>query len=196
MAAELSLALRDIVGRAAKIPVGNSGEVARLRKRYEGCSDNVVVLVDCSSSMADTIGSLDVRKIEHCRIALKDLLQSHPGATIIAFGSYAKTLRTVDELPDWFSLMGSTNLVAGIQEAAKLKPRRTIIISDGMPDAGGRGVEEALDAMTGQVDCVYCGPDGHPAISYLHGLARRTGGQQMTFDGCAELSPMIRGLLA
>jgi uncharacterized protein with von Willebrand factor type A (vWA) domain len=177
------------------VPIGDSGEVARLRKRYENASHVEVVLVDCSHSMADEIGSLDIRKIEHARIALKDLIEFRPKTIIIAFGSYAKTLRGPEDIPDWFHLMGSTNLTAALEEAAKLKPRRTVIISDGLPDNADTPAE-MVEQMTGRIDCVYCGPDGHPAVAYLQSLARKGGGEQMTFDGCKELSPMIRGLLA
>lgn len=193
MPGELSSVLRDIVSKAANAPTGNTGEVARIKKRFEGCTDALVVLADCSGSMNDSIGSSGLRKIEHLKIALSDLLTAHPAAIIIAFGSSAKRLRGPEDLSE--NLLGSTNLCAGIDLAMKLKPRRTVIISDGLPD-DEKGAAQMVDDLTGQVDCVYCGPDGHPAIRYLHSLARAGGGRAMTFDGCRELSPMIRGLLA
>lgn len=188
---ELSSILRDIVSKAAKAPTGNTGEIARLRKRYEGCSDVEVVLVDCSGSMASCIGSQDLPKIEHARIALTDLLSARPLTVIIAFGSYAKTINSPNDLSD---CMGGTNLGAAIEEVAKLKPRRTVIISDGLPDSESSATE-AVGKITGRVDAIYCGPDGHPAVAFLQSLTRIGGGQQMTYDGYRELSPMICGLL-
>ena len=196
MPGELSNVLQNIINRAAKTPTGSTGEVARMRARFEKAGDAKVVLLDLSGSMGDLIGSSNMRKIEHAKIALTDLLQAHPKITIIGFGSYTKVLTDPQEIPSTsYGLMGSTNLTAGIEAAAKLKPRRTIILSDGLPDNRDTA-EAAIDGLTGQVDCVYCGPDGHPAVAYLQSLARKGGGTQMTFDGCRELSPMIRGLLA
>lgn len=193
MPSELSSVLRDIVSKAAKAPTGNTGEIARIKKRFEGCSNDTVVLCDVSSSMNDMIGSLSLRKIQHLKIALTDLLSAHPDAIIIAFGSTAQIIRAPDDLSE--NLWGSTNLCAGLDLAAKLKPRRTVIISDGMPD-DKNGAATMVDNLTGQVDTIYCGPDGHPAIQYLQSLSRAGGGRHMTFDGCRELAPMIRGLLA
>ncbi len=191
---ELSNVLRDIVSRAAKKPTGSESEIARLRKRHQNATGVKVALVDLSGSMASSIGSLGVKKIEHLRIAMKDLLTAHPDMIILGFGSYTKRINSVGALNE-NNLMGGTNLTAAIEEAALLRPSRTVIISDGLPDNESTAYD-AIDNLTGQVDCVYCGPDGHPAVAYLASLSRRGGGNQMTFDGCRQLSPMIRGLLA
>ena len=195
MAGDLTNILRDIVSKAASAPTSNTGDVARMRKRFEGASQKKVVLVDLSGSMASYIGSAGIAKIEHCRIALTDLLTSHPDLIIIGFGSIVKRMKSAKDLPDAAHLWGGTDLTAAIEEAQTLKPARTIIISDGCPD-NEESASDAVDNLTGRVDCVYCGPDGHPAVAYLQSLARKGGGAQMTFDGCLELSPMIRGLLA
>ncbi len=197
MSTSLSSVLRDIVKKAATAPTNatTNEELAKLRKRFDNCSDAVVVLADCSGSMSDLIGRTDIRKIDHLRIALTDLLQAHPKIVLIAFGSYPKVLRGVDDLPDYFHLMGSTGLTEAIEMAIPMKPRRTIIITDGCPD-DATGSTAAIDDLTGRIDTVYCGPDGHPAVDFLLSLARKGAGRHMTFDGCHELSPMIRGLLA
>lgn len=197
MSTSLTHVLRDVIKKAAAAPAttGTNEELAKLRKRFDNCSDVVVVLADCSGSMSDVIGSSDLHKIDHLRIAITDLMKAHPKIVLIAFGSYAKILRGPEELPDWFHLMGSTALTEAIEMAVPMRPRRTVIISDGCPnnqDSSAAAIEE----LTGRVDTVYCGPDGHPAITFLQSLARKGAGQHMTFDGCRELSPMIRGLLA
>lgn len=194
MAGELSNILNDIVKRAAEIPVGKSDEIARLRQRFAGASKVKVALVDVSGSMGDLIGLGDVPKIEHCRIALTDLLVSHPDMKIIAFGSIVQTLKSPADLPTKFNLWGGTNLAGAIEEAILLKPARTIIISDGVPD-NERSAIDACQRITGQIDCVYCGPDQHPAVQFLASLAKLGGGTQMTFDGCLELGTMMHRLL-
>lgn len=194
MAGDLTNILRDIVSKAANASNGSTGDVARMRKRFEGASQKKVALVDVSSSMSSLIGSSDIPKIEHCRIALTDLMTSHPDLIIIAFGSMVRRLKNLKELPDANHLWGGTDLTCAIEEAQQLKPARTIIISDGCPD-NEQTASDAAENLTGRIDCVYCGPDGHPAVAYLQSLARKGGGRQMTFDGCLELSPMIRGLL-
>ncbi len=105
-----------------------------------------------------------------------------------------KKLKSIKDLPDENHLWGGTDLAGAIEEAAEMKPGRTIIISDGCPD-NEQMATEAVENLSGRVDTVYCGPDGHPAVAYLQSLSRRGGGVHMTFDGCRELSPMIRGLL-
>lgn len=194
MPVDLSSLLRDVVKKAATAPTagGTESDIARMRKRFDHCGNKIVVLADCSGSMSSSIGSLGVTKMEHLMIALKDLLSAHPEVTIIAFNSYVKTLNSIHEM---LAPSGSTNLTEALEVAAKLTPRRTIIISDGLAD-DTKSASEMVDQVTGRIDCVYCGPDGHPAVAFLQSLARRGAGHQMTFDGCKELSPMIRGLLA
>lgn len=196
MANDLSCILRDVVSRAAKAPVAENEDLARLRKRFADCTDDTVVLCDCSGSMRDMIGHSGISKMEHLEIALNDLLRAHPRVILIAFSSTAQRVKNTAGVTDHYRRYGgSTNLTDAIEEAAKLRPRRTVIISDGLPDNADTATE-AIDDLTGQVDCVYCGPDGHPAVAFLQSLARKGGGHQMTFDGCRELAPMIRGLLA
>lgn len=196
MPAELSNILQGIVKKATTVPAGENPELARMRKRFTDCTNATVVLCDISGSMMDIIGHSGIRKIDHLTIALADLMKVHPSVELISFGFDARRVKNVKELMYEFDHSGgSTNLTAGIEMASKLRPRRTVIISDGMPDNQDTATK-AIDDLTGRVDCVYCGPDGHPAVGFLQSLARRGGGDQMTFDGCAALSPMIRGLLA
>ena len=70
MPGELSNILQNIINRAAKTPTGSTGEVARMRARFEKAGDAKVVLFDLSGSMGDLIGSSNMRKIEHAKIAL------------------------------------------------------------------------------------------------------------------------------
>ncbi len=191
MAGELTNVLKDIIGKAAKAPVGDGSEIARIRKRFNDAGDQVIAVCDCSGSMYDPIGNSNISKIEHLRIALRDLQAAHPKLRILAFGSRMRWVTNVDDID---ANLGGTNLAGALEEVSKLKPRRTIIISDGVPDNKDAALD-MVDLVTGRIDCVYCGPDGHPAIAYLHSLARRGGGDQMTFDGCNQLGPMVRALI-
>lgn len=195
MSTALTNLLQDIVKKAASAPAAQDSDLSKMRARFSNCSDDIVVLADCSGSMGDAIGGSNIRKIEHLRIALTDLTKSHPGAIIFAFGYGAQRIHHISALPNENNLMGGTDLTTAIEEAAKLRPRRTVIISDGLPD-NEKTASEAIDTLTGQVDTIYCGPDGHPAIQFLQSLSRKGGGRQMTFNGGNELAPMVRGLLA
>lgn len=196
MSNALTTVLQDLVKKAASAPAGTNPDLAKLRARFTNCGDDIVILADCSGSMAEGIGANNIRKIEHLRIALTDLLKYNPKAIIFAFGWGAKRIKDIRALPNENNLMGSTNMTAGIEEAIKLKPRRTVIISDGLPDNMDTA-SKAIDDLTGQVDVIYCGPDGHPAIQFMQSLARKGGGQQMTFNGTGiALGTQVQRLLA
>jgi hypothetical protein len=92
------------------------------------------------------------------------------------------------------SLGGGTNLAGALEVAARRKPRKTIVISDGLPDSEIAALE-AAERMTGAIDTIYCGPDEHPAVQFLQKLSRQTGGREVTWDGRHEISGIIRGLL-
>jgi hypothetical protein len=194
MSNELTFNLQDIIKRAASTTV--EGPAAKMRKRFTDATNEVVVLCDCSGSMCDAIGSLHMSKFEHLQIALKDVLHGFPRIRLIAFGSTTMECPTPSHLPSPMSggLGGSTNLAAGLMLAAKYKPRKTIVISDGLPDSESAATE-AVQHLTGSVDTIYCGPDGHPAVAFLASLARSTGGRQATWDGYREISSVIFGLL-
>ncbi len=196
MSSALTNLLQDVVKKAASAPAGTNPELAKIRARFQDCGNDVVILADCSGSMAERIGGLPVRKIEHLRIALTDLLKYNPAAIIIIFGWGAQRIKNIRELPNENNLMGGTDMTSAIEEAAKLKPRRTVIISDGLPD-NEKSASDAVDNLTGQVDAIYCGPDGHPAIQFLQSLARKGGGNQMTFNGTGvSLGTTMQRLLA
>lgn len=188
MSKELSAPLRDIVRRAAENRV--EGPASRIRARFEGASDNILVVADCSGSMDEPIGALTLSKYEHLKLALSDVLRHHPKIRIIAFSYMAKEV-TPDLLPH---PCGGTDLAGALTYAAKFTPRKTVVISDGLPD-DERAALEAAQTLTGSIDTIYCGPDGHPALDFLRQLSRDTGGTSVQWDGYREISTMIRGLL-
>lgn len=186
----LSLPLLDIVKRASRAPA--SGEVAAIRKRMNGASGARVILCDTSGSMADHVGSTGMRKIDHLQVALEDTLKLDPGIILIAFDSRAKRIPSAAKLP---APNGGTALHLALDMAADLKPSRTIVISDGCPDSEEYALEVAR-TMTGVINTIYCGPDGHPAIAFLRLLSEQTGGKHFTWDGVkTELASGVRALL-
>ena len=187
---ELSAPLAEIVRRASERTV--EGPAAKLKLRFANASDEIIVLCDCSGSMADRLGDLTTSKWEHLRITLEDILKTHPKIRVIAFASDAE-LASGASLP---TPCGGTDLARGLQLAGQFKPRKTIVISDGMPDSKEHA-RAAADAMTGAIDTIYCGPDGETeAIGFLRSLARSTGGCHVTWAGYrSPLGPGIRALL-
>lgn len=190
---EVSSPLADIIKRAMNRK--SSGAIsearAKIEKRMQGASDEILVVCDLSGSMDDFIGNGGTSKYEHLKIALNDIRRSYSKVRVILFSSGAEEWKggTIPQ-PN-----GGTNLAGALAFARKWKPKKTIIISDGVPDNEIAAQQEA-DAITGEVDTIYCGPDGHPAIQFLRSLAHSTGGTNLNWDGYrSELAANIRGLL-
>lgn len=226
MSTEVTSPLAELIKRAASQPAPE-GPAAKIRKRFEGCTDNVAVLLDVSGSMADCVSGAppmlagaapvsQMTKWDHLQYALRDVIASgHLGLRLIYFGSrvalvpkhpwkqdvcvkckVAKSPSNVHEqcvaaIPP---PGGGTPLDRAIEEASKLKPRKTIIISDGLPDHA-EACMEAIETLSGAVDTIYCGPDADPAVQFLRSLARAGAGTHVTWDGYRQLSQTIRGLL-
>jgi hypothetical protein len=196
MSDEVASLLRRIIERLAKTDI-KDGPAAQVRKRYTNASDVIAVLCDCSGSMTDLVGSSGISKFHHLQIALEDLQHGFPKIRLIAFGSTAKEFKTAKEIPDphrTAPLGHGTNLTAALEMAARLKPRKTIIISDGLPDES-QGPIDIADTMTGSIEAIYCGPDGHPALAFLRSLCHSTGGSAVAWDGRGEISGVIRLML-
>lgn len=193
MSEEISSPLANIIKAAmSSKPNGPLAEIrAKLEKRTERASDVTVVLADCSGSMFESIGALQMTKYDHLQVALKDVLRFHPGIRVVAFNSGVQEVKGgLLPMP-----VGGTDLAGALKHAARWKPKKTIIISDGIPDNEPAAVREA-DRMTGMIDTIYCGPDAHPAIEFLRSLSRDTGGVSIVWDGHrSELSSNIRGLI-
>ncbi len=182
--------LKSIINRLASTEV--QGPAAQMKKRFADCSNAIVVLCDCSGSMDDGIGGLDLSKFEHLKIALEDILQTWPQIKLVAFSSLAKEVKGPKNLPP---PGGGTDLARALLFAAKWRPRKTIVISDGMPDHEGAALA-AAQGLTGAIDTIYCGPDEHPAVEFLRRLSRECAGSSVVWDGVKMgITYAIRGLL-
>lgn len=189
---EIASPLQDIIRKAMESKA--EGPIAKLRKRFEGCSPVIAVLCDVSSSMCEGIGALGLSKYRHLEAALKDVFESHPHIKIIAFGWNARMVDDPAQLPPPHD--GDTDLAAGLALAARLKPRKTIVISDGLPTDGDKALKVA-GRMTGSIDTIYCGQESHDKpIAFLRQLARDTGGTEIVWDGYkASIGSTIRAMI-
>jgi Mg-chelatase subunit ChlD len=191
MSSELQSPLKSIIQKLAAKDI--EGPAAKMQRRFTECSSEVVVLLDTSSSMGDLIGSQNLSKFEHLAIALDDVLQFWPKVRLVAFGNTVQVVSNPKKLP---YPCGGTPLAQALVLAARWKPRKTIVISDGLPDREDLALE-AAEELTGSIDTIYCGPDSHPAVEFLRSLTRQTGGVSMEWDGYkTSISSAIKGLLA
>lgn len=158
--------------------------------------DSIVVLADVSPSMAEADGGTRERKTRFQ--LLVTALQSLPKEVrIVAFSGTTYETSAANVRLDMER--GGTALHLAIDAAAKYKPVRTIIISDGEPDSE-QLARQALDKLTGIVDVIYCGsPTNAAARNFLESLARAgAGGFYQTgdqVDVAKQLPAVIAGLL-
>jgi Mg-chelatase subunit ChlD len=152
---------------------------------------STVLLCDVSASMDETAGRR--RKIDILRDALADLAVLK--AQLVAFSTHAMPVARPQDLPE---PDGGTALHHGLDAAARYRPSRTVVISDGRPNSQ-RAALAAAERVPGRIDVVYCGPDSDiVAIDFMRRLARVGGGQVVIRDlarGHALLAGDVRAML-
>lgn len=196
MTNDLSTVYGDIIAQAAETP-RQTGETARVQKRLGGASDALLILADVSSSMDEMASSRT--KYDLLREALGQARRTAPNARLVTFASWPLEIAPGQDLP---LPSGSTALDAALEYAIPLRPRWTLVISDGQPNDPDAALA-AVDRITGTVDVLYCGPDGDvKAIAFMRRLARLGGGRVTVHDvvkaakgGRAELATLVQGLL-
>lgn len=180
---DLANPLQSLLSKAAASLPAKSGETSRYRDRLDGATDAVVILADVSSSMQERAGAR--RKIDLLREALDSVWAAIPDGRLIAFASIPTEVQRPSDLP---APAGSTALDRAIEAAQLLRPRKTIVISDGQPDSE----EDSLAAagkLTGLIEAIYCGPDSdRGAIDFLRRLAAIGGGNVVVCDLVRERS--------
>jgi hypothetical protein len=188
MSTAIANPLQFLINQAANTE--SLGEVSRLRQRQQNATDEIVILADVSTSMDESAGGK--KKIEILREALSKAWPNAPNARLIAFSCLPVFLSDPQNLPE---PSGSTALHLAIESAQSFKPSRTLVISDGRPDDEASALS-AADDLTGQIDVIYCGPEGETqAILFLQKLARRTGGRCYVTPPQNLLEPVKRLLL-
>lgn len=159
--------------------------------------DRIVILADVSPSMAETDGGVRERKTRF--VLLTEALRGLPKEVVLITFSGAtwEVKSAADVRLDL--VIGGTALHLAIEAAARHRPVRTIIISDGEPDSEPLA-RQALDKLTGIVDVIYCGnPANSTARNFLESLARAgAGGFYQTgdqVDVAKQLPAVVAGLL-
>lgn len=194
MPRELSNPLQALIAGAAKSTPAVTGETDRYHARFNRASQAVVILADVSTSMAQRAGSR--RKIEVLREALAGVWADLPGGELIAFSSVPASVVAPADIPE---PNGGTALHLAIDEAAKSRPRKTVVISDGQPDSESLALA-AADRITGIIDVIYCGPDSDTdAIAFMYRLARAGCGRVVRADfaaGSLAIGREVRAVLA
>jgi hypothetical protein len=153
------------------------------RKRV---SNSSVLILDNSGSMAEYVGS--DRKIDILRRAIAPL----GSYEILVFNS---TCEWTNQIPE---PTGGTAMHLAIDTAADLRPRQTLIVSDGLPDDETQALRSAK-MLTGIISTLYIGDDSNKkAIAFMRRLARLGAGRADIRDlslGSIELQGAIQILL-
>lgn len=188
--------LAAAIAAAKKSLPETTGVTATYARRLDGAGPDTVLVLDCSGSMSDSTGTKS--KITVLREAVAavcgDPSGRYFGPRLIVFSSHADEVHAPAAIP---APNGGTALHLGLARAATLRPRRTIVISDGKPDDAAAAFREA-DAMSGTIDVIYCGPDSDTAAKdFMAALAKRGGGRMRAHDirrAPEALAPALRQL--
>jgi hypothetical protein len=188
---KLAHPLQNLLAQAQQLP--KTGKVSKAQKRIDAAGDQVFILCDVSGSM-DEAATSSRRKIEVLQDALNEVRPQFPDARVIAFNSNVR--ESFDVLPE---PEGGTALHYALEYAQPLKPRQTIVVSDGQPDDETLALS-AASKLTGTIDVIYCGPDSDKAaIRFMERLARANGGRVVrtnwTRSSGLALAPTMRRLL-
>lgn len=169
--------LKSVIARAAKALPAETGATARHRQRFDRAGSGVVVLCDTSSSMDESAGRR--RKIDHLRDAVDGVIADLPDAVIVAFDSSPRRVTLAADIPE---PSGGTALHLALDEAARQRPAKTIVVSDGQPDSETTALA-AAERLPGVIDVIFCGRDSDAAaLDFMRRLARLGGGQVVTCD--------------
>jgi Mg-chelatase subunit ChlD len=126
-----------------------------------------ILLVDCSSSMADTIASGE-RRIDALRKRVDLLRTTHP-VPMVSF----PTIELVERVPEPH---GMTPLSKAIDFATMQEANHIVVITDGCPDSQ-QAAFDAAARFKGPIDVFFIGESHEAGAKFCAELARRTGGQ-------------------
>lgn len=183
---DLSTLIGGVIAQAAATP-RETGATAKYAKRRQSAGSATVILADCSASMLESAGSR--AKIQLLQDALDQVRPDMPDAALIAFSSMPVLIDSGWHLP---RPDGGTDLAEALNRAARERPARTLVISDGQPD-DARAALAAADRLSGRIDVIYVGPDGDDrAIAFMRDLARTGGGRCVVNDLTRSLQPPLQ----
>jgi len=165
-------------------------DITKIEARMHDASDTVVVICDTSSSMLSYVGSSKKSKLDMLKDALTDIMNNFPKVQAYAFSNMVWKINR-DEVQA-LKAYGTTRLDAAFQHIAPLKPRKTILISDGCPNNRDAATAMAA-ALTGTIDIIFCGPETDTtAIQFMESICKLSGGRKIKWD--MELGAEIEGV--
>lgn len=133
---------------------------------------NSLFVLDVSGSMDEKLHD-GIRKID----SLRAVMEKIPTAKLICFSHNIYTNQNIPE-PN-----GSTRLDMAFRyidnKPSFEKPKKVILVSDGMPDDKTLSLNTAKKLML-PVDVIYIGKEGTEGEEFMVTLAEATGGKQLT----------------
>ena len=174
MSRHLANPLQAVISAATRTTPRITGETANHQQRHDRAGDTLALLADVSTSMAERAGAQTKHQI--LQDAIASIVQNRH---VIAFHSIPVLLQSGAPLPQ---PTGSTALHLALDFAMALRPRHTIVISDGRPDDETAALA-AAGRLSGRIDVIYTGPDDDAvALRFMQALARRGSGQVVVRD--------------
>ena len=148
--------------------------------------------------LLDVSGSMQGRRIELLRDAVKKFKASAPHVKLVTFATEISVLGSLEDL-DGISCYGGTNLHLALEHAAAEMCGRVVIFTDGEP-ADEAACLAAAANVPGIVNAMFCGDtDDRDAKQFLERLSRDNGGSFVSKDilkGETLLCNEVRTLLA
>jgi hypothetical protein len=156
--------------------------------RDPGTPGVYVILADASGSMHEIMRNLEK--------ATRDALRSIPGSRAFLWAEWTTEFQQRDKFEA--NVGGYTHLAQAIRAIEPLRPEKTIVISDGMPDDVATALQES-DRLTGAIDTLLlyrANGSWHGASrEFMEALARRSGGrfhQGSDSDSWSEIGRQIQ----
>ncbi len=172
--------LLNIIERLQANASNIHNDISKIEKRMEDATDAVVVICDLSSSMLNFVGSSRKTKLDMLKDALLDIMNNFPRVHAYAFNDVVWKIRRKEVQA--LNAYGSTQLAGALEYISTLRPRKTILISDGCPNSQPDAIREA-EELTGTIDIIYCGPETDTkAIGFMESLCKLTGGKKVKWD--------------
>lgn len=169
MSGNLTNPLQLIIDQASQL--SDTGQAKQYQQRVEPnfrnrVSESQVLILDISGSMAQRISGSSDRKIDILeRVVFQLPWQNYH---VLLFNS---------ETQWWFGggmppPSGGTAMHLALSVAKEMRPKTTLVVSDGEPDEDGQALAVAKQ-ITGVINTLYIGSDGnHEAIEFMRKLAR------------------------
>lgn len=182
--------LQAIIDQAAKTSTV-TGATSVYRERLDRAGNCRVVLADTSGSMNE-LANGGRKKIELLREALDQVVTDE---RVILFSDLPGEVHRLDIAA--VEATGGTRLDLALELAAGMRPRHTLVISDGQPNDQASALASA-QRLSGIIDVLYIGPEtDYEAIAFMRRLAGVGGGSAVVHDvgQHTQLGPAIRGLL-